>query len=275
VLYAELFSSSLKKLKKNELSTAVEALIERAFAISRAQFWIRKNQPIRDVGGLRKFRRAFARLLADEPLAYILGEKEFFSEKFLVSPAVLIPRPETEILVEKALEILAARPCRVLDIGAGSGNISVVLALKSQATVTALEKSRPALVMLRKNIARFNLQDGIRVLAADFFPKESELFHMIVSNPPYLSLRDWREAPPDIKRFEPKAALLAGPEGTEALERIIAAAPRHLTPDGCLLLEIGRGQRQSVRGFLKNAGLRESECIRDYGGIERVIVARR
>jgi release factor glutamine methyltransferase len=267
VLYSELFAGALKQLKTVELSTAVEALIEKAFAISRTQFWIKKNQPMRDAVGLRKFRRYFTRLLAHEPLAYILKEKEFYGEKFKVNPAVLIPRPETELLVEKALDLLGQKPARVLDIGAGSGNISIVLALKSLSTVTALDMSRPALQVLKKNIARFGLQERVKALQADLFPKKPELFRMIVANPPYLSKKDWDELPPGIKFFEPRAALVA------ALEKIVAGAPGHLLSGGHLLLEIGQGQRQAVRGFLKSAGLRETECVLDYAGIERVIAA--
>ena len=275
--YAELFADALRALrgpKKEELPAALEALIESSFAISRTQFWIRKNQAIHDAAGLKRFRRAFRRLLAGEPLAYILKEKEFYGECLIVSPAVLVPRPETELLVEKALEILGVRPARVLDIGAGSGNISVVLALRSQAMVTALELSRPALRILRRNIARLGVQNRVRALAGDLFPREAEAFQMIVANPPYLSRKDWREAPASIRNYEPKTALVAGPRGTEILARIVARASRWLEPGGHLLLEIGQGQRRAVRGFLATAGLRESECVRDYAGIERVVVAR-
>lgn len=273
MLYSELFAAHLKQLKTGEWSTAVEILIEKAFAISRTQFWIKKNESIRDSGGIRKFRRYFTRLLADEPLAYILGEKEFFGEKFMVSPAVLIPRPETELLVEKALELVGKKPVRILDIGAGSGNISIVLALKSRALVTALDMSRPALRVLKNNIVRFGLQARVKALQADFFPKKPECFQLIVANPPYLSKKDWDGLPPGIKRFEPRAALVAGPAGTEALEKIIAGAPGYLQPGGHLLIEIGQGQLRAVRTFLKSAGLRETECIHDYGRIARVIVA--
>ncbi|MBN2399833.1 MAG: peptide chain release factor N(5)-glutamine methyltransferase [Candidatus Aminicenantes bacterium] len=273
MLFSELFAVHLQQLKSGELSTAVEALIENAFAMNRSQFWIRKNQPVRDAAGLRKFRKHFARLLAHEPLAYILGEKEFFGEVFYVNPAVLIPRPETELLVEKALDLAGSKTLRILDIGAGSGNISVIMALKSAAQITAVDRSRPALRVLKKNIVRFGLQKRIRVMAADLFPKQNEPFDMIIANPPYLSGKEWRESPAGIKLFEPEAALLAGPTGTEVLARIIAGAPQHLTPCGHVLLEIGRGQLRAVRGFLKSARLREMDTICDYSGIARVVVA--
>lgn len=271
--YSDLFASALKELQKDELPTAVEVLIENSFGICRSQFWIRKNQPIRDVNGLRRFRRRFRRLLAGEPLAYILKEKEFFGENFRVTQAVLIPRPETELLVEKALDILTMKPARVLDIGAGSGNISIMLALRSQAQVTALEKSRPALRVLRQNIDHFKLEKKVKPLAGDLFPSKLTPYPLIVANPPYLSWQDWRESPASIKNFEPREALVAGRTGTEALEKIVAGAPYWLAPGGHLLLEIGQGQRLAVCGFLKAAGMREVECIRDYGGIERVVVA--
>ena len=149
------------------------------------------------------------------------------------------------------------------------------MALRSPATVTALEKSRPALRVLKKNIARFGLQARVRPLAGDLFPRASERFEMIVANPPYLSRRDLQQAPRNVRLFEPHEALLAGADGTEVLARIIAGAPRRLAPGGRLLLEIGQGQRRRVRGFLKAAGLREIECVRDYAGIERVIVAQK
>lgn len=271
--YSDLFAAALKKLKNNELSTAVQVLIEDSFAISREQFWVRKNQPIRDANGVRRFRRRLQRLLAGEPLAYILREKEFYGERFLVTPAVLVPRPETELLVEKALALLGQRPARVLDIGAGSGNISIVLALRSRSNVTALEKSRPALRILKRNIARFAVGQRVRPLAGDLFPADREPYQLIVANPPYLSCREWRESPAGIRRFEPQAALVAGPAGTEVLARIAAGAGSCLAPGGRVLLEIGRGQRRAVRRFLAGAGLRELECVRDYAGIERVVVA--
>ncbi len=289
--YSDLFAAALRLCGKNEMSTAVEVLIEDSFAISRSRFWIQKNQVIRDDNGLRRFRRRLRRLLANEPLAYILGEKEFFGHAFAVSPAVLVPRPETELLVEKALELLAEWPAvpprndgavslrngvsRVLDIGAGSGCIAISVALGSTATVTALEKSRPALRVLKKNIARFGLKKRVRPLAGDLFPLRGGPFQLIASNPPYLSRRDWQEAPAGIRRYEPKAALVAGAAGTELLARLVAQAPRWLVPGGHLLLEIGQGQRRALSGFLKAAGLKEAECVRDYAGIERVIVAQK
>lgn len=272
MLYSELFTSAIKKLNKNELPAVVEILLEKSFGLSRTQFWLKKNQPIRNPNGLRKFRRLFARLLKNEPLAYILEEKEFYSHNFAVSPAVLIPRPETELLVEKALQLLPSS-ARVLDIGAGSGNIAIILALNSNVTVMALEKSKLALAVLKKNIVRFNLQEKVMAIGGDFFPAQPVLFDMIVTNPPYLSQRDWQNAPPGIKLFEPKSALVAGSSGTEALGEIIAGVPRYLKPGGHLLLEIGQGQRQAVLLFLAAANLRELECVRDYQGIERVIVA--
>lgn len=275
MLYSELFAAHLKRIKPGELSAAVEVLLEKAFAISRTQFWIIKNQPVRDGVGLRRFRRYFSRLLAAEPLAYILKEKEFFGEKFVVSPAVLIPRPETELLVEKALELLGNKPARILDSGAGSGCIAIILALRSFSTVTALELSRPALGVLKKNIARFGLQGKVKALRGDFFPAASEPFEMIVANPPYLSESDWDDLPPGIKNFEPRTALVAGADGTEALQKIIAGAYGHLSPGGHLLLEIGRGQLRPVRAFLKTAGFRGIDFRRDYAGIPRVISARR
>ena len=273
--YSDLFAAARKQLPNGELATAVQVLIEDAFALSREQFWVRKNQPIRDANGRRRFRRRLRRLLAGEPLAYILKQKEFYGETFLVTPAVLVPRPETELLVEKALALLGPGRARVLDIGAGSGNIAIILALRSGSEVTALEKSRPALRVLKKNIARFALGRRVRPLAGDLFPADPGTYQLIVANPPYLSRREWRGSPAGIRCHEPRAALVAGTDGTEVLARIAAGAGCRLAPGGRLLLEIGQGQRRAVRRFLAGAGLRELECVRDYAGIERVIVAGR
>jgi release factor glutamine methyltransferase len=127
--------------------------------------------------------------------------------------------------------------------------------------------------VLKKNIARFALQKRVKVLEADLFPEKPELFKMIIANPPYLSTKEWDGSPESIKCFEPRGALVAGQSGTEVLEKIIAGAPEYLSPGGHLLLEIGRGQLRAVRAFLKAAGLGKTECIRDYGGIPRVIAA--
>lgn len=275
MLYSQLFASALRALPNRELPTAVEALIESSFAISRTRFWTIRDQPVRDAAGLRRFRRRLRRLLAGEPLAYILKEKEFYGETFLVSRAVLVPRPETELLVEKALGLLGRDAMQVLDIGSGSGAIAVVLALRSCAALTALERSRPALAVLRRNVARFGLQERVRTMAGDLFPHRGNRFRMIVANPPYLSRRDWQRAPRTVRLYEPRAALVAGPRGTEVLARIIAGAPARLAPGGWLLLEIGHGQRRAVQGLLKSAGLKEIDCVKDYAGIERVIVAQK
>jgi release factor glutamine methyltransferase len=275
VLYSQLFASALRAFPGRELPGAVAALIESSFAISRTRFWIVRNQPVRDAAGLRRFRRRLRRLLAGEPLAYILREKEFYGETLRVTPAVLIPRPETELLVEKALELLGREAAPVLDIGSGSGAIAVVLALRSRAALTALERSRPALAVLRGNVARFGLRERVRVTAGDLFPRRPGRFRMIVANPPYLSRRDWQRAPRTVRRYEPRSALLAGARGTEVLARIVAGAPSRLAPGGWLLLEIGQGQRRAVQGFLAAAGLQEIACVRDYAGIERIIVAQK
>ena len=274
MLYSELFSRSLQKLGRHELTVAVEVLIERAFGLSRTQFWIRRNQEIDNARNLAAFRRAFSKLLKDEPLAYITGEKEFYSHPFAVNRRVLIPRPETEFLVEKALA-LNPPPATILDIGSGSGNIAISLALRSAARVWALEKSRAAHSVLKRNIAHFDLETRVIPLLADLFPVRQIRFDLIVSNPPYLSCREWDRLPRMIRDFEPKEALVSGPKGTEVIEAIIFQAPRFLPAGGCLLLEAGRGQHRSVSRFLKESGFGGIEWIRDLQGIPRVVMARK
>lgn len=274
MLYSELFARSLQKLGRHELTAAVEVLIERAFGLSRTQFWIRRNQEIGNARELAAFRRAFSRLLKDEPLAYITGEREFYSHPFAVNRRVLIPRPETEFLVEKALTFRPP-PATILDIGSGSGNIAISLALRSKARVWALEKSRAAHSVLKRNIARFGLETRVIPILADLFPDRPRPFDLIVSNPPYLSCRDWDRLPRMIRNFEPKEALVAGPKGTEIIKAIIFRAPGFLHDGGYLLLEAGRGQHRSISRFLKESGFGEIEWIRDFRGIPRVVMARK
>ena len=272
--YCDLFTRSLQKLDCGELAIAVEILMERAFGMSRTQFWIRKDLEITDTRKLHSFHRAFSRLRNDEPLAYITGEKEFYSQLFRVNRRVLVPRPETEILVEKALSLLRG-PASILDIGAGSGNISVSLALNSDSRVWALEKDGAALGVLKRNISRFGLRGRVFPLKADLFPRRPVPFDLIVSNPPYLSERDWDRLPRMIRDFEPRDALVAGPKGTEILEAIISRAPSFLPEGGYLLLEIGKGQHRSVGRFLDRARFEAIEWVPDYQGIRRVAVARK
>jgi release factor glutamine methyltransferase len=213
-----------------------------------------------------------ARRLAGEPVAYLVGRREFYGLPFEVDPAVLIPRPETELLVELALERLPPRG-RVLDMGTGSGAIAVALAhTRPDALVTALDVSEAALAVARRNAAANAA--NVNFLASDWYAAlDGEQFELIVSNPPYIAAGDSHLAQGDL-RFEPAGALTDHADGLSALRRIVAGAAPHLTPQGWLLMEHGYDQSAAVRALLAAAGFEQVQSWPDLAGIERVSGAR-
>lgn len=208
-----------------------------------------------------------------EPIAYIVGKREFYGLDFQVSDAVLIPRPDTELLVELALARLPPR-ARVLDMGTGSGAIAVALAhTRPDAQVSALDVSAAALKVARANAAANGA--AVRFLHSDWFAAiEGERFEMIVSNPPYIRAGDEHLAQGDL-RFEPVGALTDHADGLSALRIITSGAVAHLAPGGWLLMEHGYDQAGDVRALLAEAGYLDVASWRDLGGIERVSGGRR
>jgi len=257
-------------LDSNNKGLDIQLLIEAAFGLSRTDFWIKKNDTITDLTALRKFYRYRARRLRKEPIAYILEKRDFYGLTFYVDKNVLIPRPETEILVEHAAELLKT-PSEILDIGAGSGIISITLAKETGSTVTAVENSKKALKVLEKNITRHGVGDRVFPLCADLFPPAGKQFDMIVSNPPYIPEKEWRELEPGVKDFEPKAALAAGDDGLIFIRKIIRHAGDYLKPGGALLMEIGYNQKEQVQNLLNEARFSEIDFFNDYSQIPRVV----
>lgn len=214
--------------------------------------------------GLVKRRRA------GEPVAYLIGEREFYSLAFKVTPAVLIPRPESEILVEAALECIPEDEAfRVLDLATGSGCVAVAIALRrSRARVTATDVSGAALAVARDNAARHGA--AIEFVESDWFAAlAGRHFDLIVANPPYVADRDPCLAEGDL-RFEPRAALIAGADGLSCIHLIVSQARAHLETGGGLLFEHGYDQATRCRALLERAGYRDVTSRRDLAGIERV-----
>jgi len=213
-----------------------------------------------------RFRDFAARRARGEPVAYILGEKEFYGLPLAVTPAVLIPRPETELLVELAL----GEPFQAaLDLGTGSG--AVALALKRgrpQARVVGVERSAAALAVAQRNAVRLGLDVELRH-GPWFEPLAGERFDLVVANPPYVSEGDPHLLEGDV-RFEPRSALVAGGDGLEAVREILREARAHLTPGARILLEHGLGQDAAVRRLLGEAGLEDVRSWPDLAGIARV-----
>jgi release factor glutamine methyltransferase len=213
-----------------------------------------------------------------EPVAYILGEKEFWSLAFEVSREVLIPRPETECLIE---EVRSCSPgegvLRILDIGTGSGAIGVVLAVEFPAArVVATDISLGALEVARRNAARHGVAGRVAFVEGDLFGAVEGSFDIIVSNPPYIPDDVYPQLPAGIRDFEPRGALIAGPDGTAFHRRIIWEGMARLTGGGRIFLEIGEGQTERVATlFAEVGGYDEVRFRKDYAGMDRVARARR
>ncbi|EOL9019932.1 peptide chain release factor N(5)-glutamine methyltransferase [Cronobacter dublinensis] len=211
-----------------------------------------------------------ARRVQGEPVAYLTGQREFWSLPLEVSAATLIPRPDTECLVEQALARLPTAPCRILDLGTGTGAIALALACeRPDCQVTALEVVPEAVALARRNAQRLGI-DNVTVLQSHWFSALADArFSLIVSNPPYIDGDDPHLTQGDV-RFEPKSALVAPDAGLADLDTIITGARRFLENDGWLLVEHGWRQGGAVRELFTRAGYHGVETCRDYGGNERL-----
>jgi release factor glutamine methyltransferase len=227
-------------------------------------------------GNPAAFEGLICRRLADEPIAYITGHKEFWSLDFGVGPGVLVPRPETETLVEQALGELPDRNQnhRLLDLGTGSGCLLIAL-LKElpNSSGVGLDASEIALDWARRNIVRHGLESRCALLGGDWTAVTGS-FDIIVSNPPYVRSGDLASLSPDVRDYEPQAALDGGPDGLAAYRALAPVLKRHLAPNGQALLEIGAGQSHLVVRVLKAAGLGAEKIAADLAGIPRCVMAR-
>lgn len=256
--------------------TDAEVLLAHALGLERIQLYLRFDQPMA-IGELACFREMVKRRAAREPVQYITGRQEFWSLELEVTPATLIPRPETEILVEKALELIQGRPLRILDIGTGSGAIALALAHDApQVTIVATDRSPDALRVAQRNARRHGLESRVQFAAMDLFeairPNRSP-FDLVVSNPPYIGDRELRDLPPEVGRYEPPGALHGGgPLGIDLPARILDQAPSILQCGGHLLMEIGQGQAEILtRRASGQSGVVRCGLIRDYSGMDRVL----
>ena len=224
----------------------------------------------------------FRRRAAREPLQYILGAQEFRGLDIAVTPAVLIPRPETELLVEEALRaVVDVKEPVIADVGTGSGCIAVAIAREHPgATMYAFELSDGALAVARSNAIRHGMRNRIRFIQADLLEAcgggSAGAFDAIVSNPPYIPEQELEELQPEVARYEPRMALAAGPDGLAFYRRLLREAPPLLKPGGRLIMELGFGQSEAVVHLARQSGaFALLECRNDAAGIERVLIARR
>jgi release factor glutamine methyltransferase len=255
-----------------------EVLLMRFLGIDRLQLCL---QPERELSQEEAagFARWVGRRSLGEPVAYILGEKEFWSLRFEISREVLIPRPETECLVELLLRFYRPRGegLRILDIGTGSGAIAVVLARELPAArVVATDISAGALSVARRNAFSHSVADRVDFFQGDLFAAVSGNFDIICSNPPYIPDVPYGLLPAGIRDFEPRGALIAGPDGMDFHRRIIREGAHRLKAGGRIFLEIGEGQRDQVEALFREEGCyRDIDCRKDYGGTDRVASARK
>jgi len=248
-----------------------ELLLSATLEMDRVALYVNFERPL-DADELTRYREKVRRRASREPLQYIVGETEFWSLPFSVSPAVLIPRADTEVLVEEALKRIDGCSS-VLDIGTGSGAIAVALAHdKPELQLTALDCSEGALEVARGNARRNGVAERITCLAGDLNSLPPGPFDMIVSNPPYIPSRDWEQLMPEVRDHEPRLALDGGDDGLEAYRRIALQAVQVLPPGGWLLVEIGIGQAAVVNTLFRAAGLINLEQRDDYAGIPRVVM---
>ena len=259
---------------------SAEVLLAHVLGVERIQLYLRHDEPL-GAPDLSRFREAVRRRSAFEPTQYITGRQEFWSLDFEVTPAVLIPRPETEVLVEKALEILGGLPAAVLDIGTGSGAIAISIARERPlATVLAADKSFEALVVARRNALKHGVSGRVRFAAMDLFgglDPRSARFDLIASNPPYIGEDEILDLQPEIANYEPRTALEGGGRsGLGVIRKILCEFDNFLRPGGSLLMEIGLGQaeilmRERAQGSLPV----DFEFIRDYCGVLRILRAKK
>jgi len=258
-----------------------EVLLAHVLEKPRLSFYSDPDQPLEPQQGSR-YGGLLARRCRREPLAYLTGEKEFFSLPFEVDRSVLIPRPETERVVEAALEVLRpiAREDRTptfIDVGTGSGAIAVaILANLPRGRAIATDVSAAARAVARRNAERHHVAERLTLLEGDLFAGHSGEVDLVVSNPPYVGEGDRERLAPEVRDYEPPEALFADRDGLSVIRRLVEEAPAHLPPGGRLILEFGHNQKAPVHGLLESAGAwRQIQIRDDLAGIPRVAIARK
>lgn len=277
-----LLAATVDHLRKKGIESArldAELLLAHALGCGRIDLLVRYDEVPADAD--RAAFRELVRRRADRwPTAYLIGRREFYLLPFEVTPAVLIPRPETETLVLKALELVKGNPApRVLDLGTGSGCVAVSVAHRCKgAAVTAVDVSPDALAVARRNADRNGVADRVTFRQGDLFGPvpAGTAFDLIVSNPPYVTPGELADLAPEVRDHEPRLALDGGPDGLAFYRRIAADAGRFLNPGGWLAVEIGATQADVVRAIFEGApGFGGVQVVKDMGGRPRVAVARK
>lgn len=278
----ELLARTAHDLEKGGIVTArldAEVLLSHYLNLNRTELYIHPERPLSS-DELRGFACLIERRLQREPIAYIVRQKEFWSLSFEVNPAVLIPRPDTEIVVEEVLMVAAnscLHGCRILEIGTGSGAISIALAAElKEAHIVATDLSPAAIAVADKNARRLGVRSRISFLVGDFFEPVAGQFDIIVSNPPYISDDEFRTLPEDVAGYEPTIALISQGDGTAFHQGLIAGGRYLLKKGGWLFMEIGSSQKERVEELFWETSQYDMIGFRkDYAGTDRVAKGRR
>lgn len=247
-----------------------ELLLSDTLKLDRVGLYLNYDRPL-SAGELETFRAAVGRRAKREPLQYIRGQAEFWSLPLTVNPAVLIPRPDTEVLVEEALKRIAG-PVRILDVGTGSGAIAIALAHEQpEASVEAVDLSAEALAVAQGNAERNGVAARVTLRQGDLRQLQGAGYDLVVSNPPYIPSADLAGLMPEVREFEPLLALDGGDDGLFCYRLLAAQARALLKPGGWLLLEVGIDQAAGVTELLQGAGLVDIFTRADYAGVARVV----
>jgi release factor glutamine methyltransferase len=259
---------------------SAELMLGRVLCLERLQLYLRFDQPL-EPDELAAFKQLLLRRRSHEPMAYIMGSREFYGLEIKVGPGVLVPRPETEHLVEEGLKAIQAieRP-RILDLCTGSGCVALALAHeRKDAQVVGVDISKEALTFAQRSADKLELGQHVQWLVGDLYDPLAAtggFFNLITANPPYVREDEWPALSAEIREFEPRQALVSGDSGLELIGQIIAGSRAFLKPFGVLLLEVGSGQSETVLNIASQTGIFEKlSVVKDLAGVERVVSCQR
>jgi release factor glutamine methyltransferase len=264
-------------IAREEAALDAEVIARHVLDCDRATLLTRARDPLPSAFD-RLFEDLVRRRLAREPIAYITGHREFWGLEFEVTPAVLIPRPETELIIEEALATMPARDTvrQIIDVGTGSGCLATALAIEfASAHVVATDSSAAALDVAQRNCSRHNVTNRVALVHTNLLDGISQSAGLIVSNPPYVPDADAPHLQPEVVRYEPSSALFAGDDGLDIIRRLFAATSEHLADGGRLIVEFGLRQEADLRDAARQADWTVDRIRRDLQGIPRVAVLRR
>ena len=269
----DIFIENKKILKENNFETYsldVEVLLMNVTGFSKTELYLNTEYTLKEEE-LEKFENFFNRRLKNEPIAYIIGKCEFMGMEFLLNSHTLIPRPDTEILVEKAIEIINKNKFKnVVDIGTGSGAIAISLVKYCGINIDAVDINEKALEMCEKNADLNNIKN-IKFIQSDIFSNINNKYDVIVSNPPYIKTKEIDTLGKNVKDYEPLLALDGGEDGLMFYEKIIKQADKYLNKGGYLMFEIGHDQAKDIKQLMENNNFYNITILKDLSGLDRVV----